>query len=311
MLKNFMIALVLVLSISEGALGARKPFACPEVGENGKDGRELAGDYFASASTAFQKKTFKKALKLFVSSLCVAEHRNTVYNIAQSVFYMKNKTAARKILMTYAESRGDSSSAEEIKQIINRLDGQLGKELSFPEVEMVPEPLTAPEPVTAPEPETAPEPVTAPEEPDAQEQRFEDHPPEPDEEEKRPVSSELRNDDRLILGQTKMRFSSFVLMGTGTAMLLTGAIVQGLSFAAKLEAEKAKSFSTFEEEAAKRKDLQAGAIVCFAVGGAAAATGIALFFLDRSRSAKAGHSVVSTSVRITPTLNGLSVTGIF
>lgn len=302
---RFTIVFLVIFVVSYEAVGQQKPFVCPEIPEDGNQVTQLAGEYFAAASEAFKKKIFKKAIRLFVSSLCVADHPNTVYNIAQSVYYVKKKKGVIKVLKAFVESREDAPSTSEIKKIVNRLEEQAGQEVSYPDIKAGEESHEVSYPDIEGDEET---PILASvevEEKPAPVQIHDEESPEVFLESgvgPAPLENEVQ-EQRLILGQTEMRFASFVLMGAGVAVLVAGIVLQGLSYGAKQKASRALSYDVFQAESQSRRKLQAGAVACFAIGGASAVTGLVLFLLDlKNRKEK------DENLTVLPTTNGIILT---
>lgn len=287
MLNHSIIVLALGVVFCVEAEGREGSFQCPEeIPGSQEEARALAGRFFAKAERAFLEQRYNRALRLFVSSLCVLYHPNTIHNIDETTEIARNKKRALNTLKAYVTSREDSGSTLEIKKIIHRVEGDLGLEPTVDESEISGASEFGEEKLGY-DAETDPQTVK----------------PASDVGDSAAIEPP---DKEVVLGLTRRGIYSYLFIGTGTGVLIAGAFLQVISYAAKLEAEQADERSVFDKESNRRRKLQIGATVCFVVGGAITLTGIVLLAVDRKRNKKPRKKL-----SLIPTGNGLLLSGKF
>ena len=97
-----------------------------------------------------------------------------------------------------------------------------------------------------------------------------------------------------------------VLLGVGGAGLILGAVFQGLAVKARSNGEDTSDYAQFQDQKDSMKSFQVGAIVSFAVGAAAAATGMIMLAAGEKNTSEG-----EISVRLDPYPGGLALKGTF
>ena len=97
-----------------------------------------------------------------------------------------------------------------------------------------------------------------------------------------------------------------VSLGIGGAGFVLGAVFQGLAGRARSDGEDTSDYGEFRDQQDSMKSFQVGAIVSFAVGAAAAATGMIILMAEEKNTPEG-----EISVKINPYPGGLALRGTF
>ncbi len=150
-LSSVAFSILTIFAISTLAnTASSKDFTCPPKPANAKKTRRLAGVYFKKAEELFVAEKYNAAIDRFLCSMTMVEHKNTVFNLAQSAKAASNKQRAHDALVAYLEANPGSTTAAELQELIDQLANELVP--VEPEQEKDPAPEPIPEPSLESEP---------------------------------------------------------------------------------------------------------------------------------------------------------------
>jgi tetratricopeptide (TPR) repeat protein len=273
-------ACALILSVfccARPALAETISPACPERPAEAKRARALAKDWFKKGELLVTQELYAEALGAFNCSLRMFEHPSTMMNAARAAELAANKPEALALYRRAVAATPEDEKATKAQERIAALEAEIGSATPANE-EQRPQP--APESGTVEVAPSAPPPQPAP-----------------------PPPAE---DD----GRARLVVPGYVTVAVGGAVVIAGAVFTGLAAKAKKDGEATHSYAAFKEDQDSLKGRQAGAIVCFAVGGAALAAGIALVALGR-KGERASDSPAAPEVAVYPGIGSLTVGGTF
>ncbi len=280
MLKRSLLCLVVALLIAPAVMAKKPRLRCPKTPASEARAQKLAGRLFTKAEHAFSQGRFDRAIKRFLCSLWVAEHENTVLNIAQVISHLddREKEWAAGLMETYIEKKEDRPTTPEIAKLAAELRRMIDPD--------------APPPVEEP-----------PAEPPAQIADTEP-PPESLQLEEEPVDEE----GPFLLRERFLTIAGWSAFGLGGASLVLGIIAQGLSASAKSDAQNAGSYSQFLADKDAAEGYQTGATVGFVACGVFAAAGVVAFWLRKRRRNSESLELdagIQVSVLIGPSFAGM------
>lgn len=228
-------AMLLLLSLP--ALAESAKLSCREKPKDEAQATTAASDLFARGERAFAAQEYLKALKRFLCSLNTFEHEATLTNIKEIVKFVDPKAHAAKLLDEYVALNPTGKLTPQLAEIAaavkNGMDvDQVGEEKEI-------EPVPPPPPV---------------ESPPIQKCVF-----------VKDSTPYIRHAEDENLWFKRL---GAVTLGTGAALVITGAVLQGISIGAGNDGD-----------IEKKKQFQTGAIVGFVGGAVAVGIGAAQFVL--------------------------------
>ncbi len=247
MLRNVMPMVIAITLMAPVAMAEETKTACPERPASRAIARDLAGDYFVSAERAFKKELFNEALAKFMCSLRFVEHQNTVFNIAHVTTFVTDIEVVLPLFYAYVEDYPRGKATREIRKIIVELEERLGKE--------------GPGEQYPPAGENGAM-------DDASMQSAEDKAA-------RDVAKEGMKMSKVA------EIATWTSLGVAGASFILAVILQGVSGAAKNEAENATTYDDFIDAKEKHDSLQSGAVAMFVTAGIFGGAGAALLLWDK------------------------------
>jgi hypothetical protein len=269
---------ICVICFSSASIAETISPACPERPASASKARGVAKEWFRKAETLVKEELFTEALGAFNCSLRMFEHPATMMNAARAAELADNKPEALDLYKRAVAATPEAEKATFAQARVAALEAELAK---APPAEK-PEPEVRPEP--KPEPEVKPEPKPEPE-----------VKPEP----------EPKGDDG-----SPLLVPGYVALAVGGAGVVTGAVLAGLAAKAKKDGEDTDSWPEFQDKRDALAGLQTGAIVCFAVGGAALVAGIVMVAVGNKGEEPNGDAA-AVEVAVYPGIGGLVVGGTF
>jgi hypothetical protein len=264
-----------------GALSADAD--CPKTPGDIASTKALAGELFAEGQKLFQRKQFEKAVSVFLCSLRLVEHENTVFNIAACLKNTPQKKTTLVPLREYVRDNPAARSSMELRALIRHVETAWGQPPSnLPEAPSQP-PKDSTEPSLPEEADTSFQPLPYL------------HLPETQETAAPPVKQ-----TRKILG--------WAAIALGAASVITAPVLLGLSLAAKDEANTTAQYADFEEARSRMHDLRMGGWITLSLGAALMATGAILLPLP-GRNDSSEKTSPELSLGFFP--NGMAWTGRF
>lgn len=227
------------------------PADCPARPLSDEDARSLAGNWFVKAEGLYKAKKFNKALGSFLCSLEMAKHPNTYFNAAQTAVTAGHKPMALDLGRKCLELEPAEPLKAKAKELVAELEAE-GIEVAPP----------TPPPVAAVEEPAPPEPA------------------EPPDEELPPIEDEPEPLPPLKEEGPNLALPGYVLLGVGGTVLVAGVALQAATGVAAKDAEELDTYAKFKDKRSSSEGMQKGAIACFAIGGAAAITGLVLILAD-------------------------------
>jgi tetratricopeptide (TPR) repeat protein len=264
-----------IICVSGAAAAETISPACPDKPENAQEARAAAKQWFKKGETLVTEELYAEALGAFNCSLRMFEHPATMMNAARAAELAGNKIEALDLYRRAVAATPEAEKATKAQERIAALEAEVG---SAAQPSPTPPPEPEPEPAPAPEPPPQPEPQPAP-----------------------PGEGG---------GRSKLLVPGYVAVAVGGAGVVAGAVLAGLAAKAKKDGEATHSYAEFEDKQDALKGLQTGAIISFAVGGAALVTGIVLIAVGR-RSEKKGETPAAVEVAVYPGVGGLTLGGTF
>ena len=128
--SSLLLAGIITFICSQGT-ASEAATKCPVLLKEGQTQSEAASELFDEGTAAFKKKHYKKSFRKFMCSLLLADHINTVFNIAQVVPFLKNKRKSLKVLHKYVAEHDDNWTTKEMKKIIITIEKQLKRRPSW------------------------------------------------------------------------------------------------------------------------------------------------------------------------------------
>jgi tetratricopeptide (TPR) repeat protein len=240
------------------------------------DNKTAARESFREGTRQYDLNEFKLALDAFKRAYLQYEEPAFLFNIAQCHRQLGEKPEAVKFYRTYLRKVPAAQNRDEVERIIATLEAAIEQSVKAKP------PTGTIDPNTKPAPEPASPLVTAP--------RQTTPPPAP------PTAIAMTDS-----GRTK-RLAGIALLASGGALLVAGAIFVGMAKLANDDIENPGD-GVFDPSAQDRRNtFQALDAVFFAVGGAAAVTGLTLYLIGRRGSHKlaiapaAGPGIVGASL---------------
>jgi hypothetical protein len=270
MLRNVMPMVVAITLMAPLAMAEETKTTCPQRPASKAIARDLAGDYFISAERAFKKELFNEALAKFMCSLRLVAHQNTLFNIAHVTTFITNKEAALHLFYAYVEDYPRGKTTKEIKKIIVELEEQLGKE-------------------------GPPTGATGALD-DASLQNAEEK-----------AASEVAKQS--IKMSKVVEIATWTSFGVAGASFIVAVILQGVSGAAKNQAENATTYDDFIDAKEKHESLQTGAVAMFVTAGIFGGAGAVLLLWDKGILKVKTKSDVELS--LSPSPSGVVLEGRF
>jgi tetratricopeptide (TPR) repeat protein len=246
--------------------------ACPERPADATKVRDTAKTWFRKGEALVKEELYAEALGAFNCSLRWFEHPATMMNAARAAELAGNKAEALDLYRRAVAATPEAGKATWAQERIAALEKELG---SATDPEKTPEekPEPAIEPKPEPEPQIAPKPEPSPEK----------------------GSSE---------GGSMLLAPGYAAVVVGGVGIVLGTVLAGLAAKAKKDGEATSSYEVFKDKQSKLEGMQTGAIVSFAVGGAALVAGIVMIAVGRK-----GEKPSDTPVY--PGVGGLAVGGTF
>ena len=292
-ITTLLLALASVLAAAPAA-SQDQPTACPEKPADQEIARNLAGSFFSSAERSFKEKRFDDALAKFVCSLRMMDHENTLFNVAHVALFAENKQAALALFRAYVADHPKGRTSREMRKMITQLESEAGSQEPASEAPREEAP-PAPEPA---EEEQAPTGAAAPA-------------PEP----KAAGAPEAAEGGKPGGPMARyLKIGGWTGVGAGAAALVIGAVLQGVSAAARQDALDARDYGKFVDERDRSSSLQAGAIAGFVIGGVLGGAGAFLLLWDfkpRAEGKSAPGTEKGLELSVVPGASGLLVKGRF
>jgi len=250
--------------------------SCPAKPDDAASARALAKTWFGKGEALVAEEMFVEALGAFNCSLRMVEHPATMTNAARAAELAKRGPEALELYRRAEEATPEAEKKAGIEERIAALEAEIEKEkASEPEPE--PTPVPAPEaPLSTPSALSDPEPAR-------------EAPPAPE--------------------RSSLVVPGYVSIAVGGAGVAVGAVLAGLAAKAKKDGEGTDSYSEFRDAEDALAGRKAGAVVGFAVGGAALVAGIVLVLVGREREERSADAAVA--IEVYPMGEGFSIGGAF
>jgi tetratricopeptide (TPR) repeat protein len=269
---NFSLLLCLFAVISQPALSQQVGSDCPPKPENAEAARKFAGSWFGKGEKLVDEQRDQEALEAFNCSLRMVEHPATLFNAGQAARLVGKHTEALKLLRRYVELAPRDPMSDKAKKIISELENVGEDENKQEELQTPPEALR-------------------------QEQG------EAGEHDMLTSKTEVTDKKRSLLT------AGYVSLGLGAAGVVTGTVLQILAGKTALnDGSEADDYDEYRRLDDDRKSYQIGAVIGFAVGGAALGAGLTMILI-----AKKGEKEKSSDARISlvPGPGSVSIVGRF
>lgn len=266
---------------------------CPARPDNTEEARDLAGEYFSRGTELFAQRKYDAALAAFMCSLQLADHENTVLNLAACLRNTNKKKAALQPLRKYVRQNPNTTSAAELRLLIHSAETSL--KLPHSELPAPSEPLVEqPSPLADPEPDPQPEPEAEDSGPDDPIVAF-------------PELSQASVPEPSRLKEVL----SWSAIGVGGVALIASPVLFGLSGAARDEAKTASNTADFQDSRNKMHGLRAGGYVALAAGVTLIAAGLIMLLVPGSSEAVAGRGQAKVELSAGMTHQGVVLIGRF
>jgi hypothetical protein len=227
-----------------------------------------------------KEELYAEALGAFNCSIRMFEHPATMMNAARAAELAGNKVEALDLYRRAVAATPEAGKATWAQERIAALEKELG---SAAVAEKTPE--EKPEPAVEPKPEPKPEPQIAP----------------------KPVQPSERGTGE---GRSMLAAPGYAAVVVGGVGVVLGAVLAGLAAKAKKDGEESSSYETFKDKKNAMEGMQTGAVVGFAVGGAALVAGIVMITVGR-KGEKPSDNPAAVEVAVYPSVEGLVVGGTF
>lgn len=242
-----------MLMVSAVQAEEKGPLSCPAKPDREARARKLAGTLFSDAEEAYEAGEYIQSLSLFLCSMTMVEHPNTVINIEKTLNKFEDQTAALPLLHHYNTLMPDGELTEKIVGIENRIAA----------TKKEPEPVCE-----CPEPE----PVKV-------------ECPTIDKEACDKATAEAKSVKRIL------QITGWTDVGLGAGAFITAIVLQGLAGSNKNRAQNAETYDEFLDAKDKRHSFQIGATTMFVTSALLAGTGLVhLFLLSAERKSKPSKS---------------------
>jgi len=263
--------------VSGAALAETISPACPERPAEAGKLRATAKQWFRKGEALVKEDLYAEALGAFNCSLRMFEHWATMINAGRAAELAGNKAEALDLYRRAVAAIPDAGKATWAQERIAVLEKEVG---GAPPPEAAPEEKPEPEVATEPEPPPEPEPQVAP----------------------KPVPLDAGE------GGPRLAAPGYAAVVVGGVGVVLGAVLTGLAAKAKKDGEATSSYEEFKDKKNAMEGMQTGAIVAFAVGGAALVTGIVLIAVGKR---KEKPDDAAAAVAVYPGIGGLAVGGTF
>ncbi len=236
--------LLITVALPQAARSDPSGLDCPVCPDNVSRARKLAGALFTDASKAFDEQRFLPALKLFLCSMEVIEHKNTLINIEKTLGKISDPEAVAALLQQYVEEMPEGTFTPEMEEL---LAGLMPEEAAEEEADDDEAPAEVVEETTPPQPV-----VTQPQ-------------PSPD------------GSRRIV------EISGWSSVTLAATTFITAIALQGVAASARNKAKEAVRYDDFLKYKERNAAFQTGASVTFVASALFAGLGIAQLVMSRER----------------------------
>jgi hypothetical protein len=268
------LALAVLLLVPAGALAQSWsppiPAGCPDAPNDAAERRTLAGEFFQKGLERDEAGDFATAASYYACCFHIAEHPNTLYNLALSAEKAGDVRTAQRALERYITEAPGALNLEEAAALLAAVSRRVA--------ELPPEaaPTTLPPVSSAPPgPSVGRPPVPEFPGPPAVVTPFV---PPPDE------------------GPSAMAIAGWSLLGGGAAIAIVGGVAFGVLAGQETDAVEGSapgtSWSDIAPHLGLHDDYQAAEIAMLAVGGAVLAAGVVLLILDATDESSDAEAAV-------------------
>lgn len=241
-----------------GALSASAD--CPEPPGDAPSTKALAGELFAKGQKLFQQRRFDNAVSVFLCSLRLVEHENTVFNIAACLKNIPSKKIDLEPLREYVRDRPGAPSSIELRSLI------LGVELALGQP-----PSDLPEAPSPPLGDSTAPPLPQEEAASVQPLPF--------------LGLPMTEEPAAQPSKRTLKILGWGAIALGAVAVIPAPVLFGLSSAAKEDANSTGQYADFEEARERMHDLRIGGWVMLATGSVSMAAGAILLLLPRYNDA--------------------------
>ena len=252
--KRIFLVCTLMLTVSALHAEEKKVLSCPDKPDREAKARKLAGSLFADAEEAYESGRYQQSLMLFLCSMNMVEHPNTVINIEKTLNKFEDQATALPLLREYIALAPEGELTEKISTIEKRIDDAVRR---------------AAEPVCdCPEPK--PVKIECPTEGDDG----------CDE-----AKAETTSAKRIL------QITGWADVGLGAGAFITAIVLQGLAGSHKNQAQNAETYDEFLDAKDKKRSFQISATTMFLTSALLAGTGLVhLFLLSREHKTKSSET---------------------
>jgi tetratricopeptide (TPR) repeat protein len=254
---------------------------CPERPADATKVRDTAKTWFRKGEALVKEEMYAEALGAFNCSLRWFEHPATMMNAARAAELAGNKAEALDLYRRAVAATPEAGKATWAQDRIAALEKELGSAAAPEKTPGEKQPVAAvePKPEPKPEPQVAPKPV-------------------------QPAEKDTGKGGSML---TAPGYAALVVGGVGVVL---GAVLAGLAAKAKKDGEATSSYEVFKDKKNALEGMQTGAIVSFAVGGAALAAGIVMIAVGR-KGEKPNDTPAAVQVAVYPGVDGIVLEGTF
>lgn len=239
--KKIVAVCVLMLMVSAVHAEDKGPLSCPTKPNREAKARKLAGTLFADAEEAYEAGDYLRSLSLFLCSMNMVEHPNTVINIEKTLNKFEDQAAALPLFRHYIRMMPDGELTEKIAAIESRIAAM--KKETEPICDCPkPEPLKVECPIV-------------------------------DKEACDRATADAKSAKRIL------RITGWTDVGLGAGAFIAAIVLQGLAGSNKNRAQNAETYDEFLDAKDKRRSFQVGATTMFVTSALLAGTGIVHLFL--------------------------------
>jgi tetratricopeptide (TPR) repeat protein len=264
--------LCLFAVISQPALAQEVESDCPQRPENEETARKLAGSWFARGENLVDQQRDQEALAAFNCSLRMVEHPATLFNAGQAARLVGKHAEALRLLKRYLELAPHGQMSDKAKNIISELENVQETENKQQELQTPPEAMRQQQGATG-------------------------------EHDLRSLESAAADKKKALLT------AGYVSLGLGAAGVVTGTVLQILAGkTARADARETDDYDAYQDLENDRKSYQIGAVVCFAVGGAAIGAGLAMILVAKKGEKENGSGA---NITLVPGPGSVSIVGRF
>lgn len=229
-----------------------------------------------------KEELFAEAVGAFNCSLRMFEHPATMMNAARAAELAGNKTEALDLYRRAVAATPEAGKATWAQKRVGELEAELG---SAGAPEKTPE--EKPEPAVETKPEPNPESGPGPE--------------------PQPKTPEPGNEGT---GRSRLTAPGYAAVVVGGVGVVIGVVLTGLAAKAKKDGEATHSWPEFKDKQDALAGLKTGAIIGYAVGGAALAAGIVMIAVGR-KDEKPSETPAAVEVAVYPGVGSLTLGGTF